>query len=340
MVMMGSAARRHPWVVGVAIALLLGGSIVAAVMAMTAEPGATPGDLRLVYPSDDGDNRQQIIAVDREHGARELGLSVNFASVRISLDGRYIAALTGPQGVDFQTHLHLIEWSSGDYRLVPFRGTDNLTGISWSPSSDVVALVGQTSYLIGLDGTTVAKIQPPIPPGYTNRIDSGGFDWSPDGELFVSVANGSVTQLRRGFGRFVEGSAITTGDGAALSLVGWVAPDGPVVEYAGERIVVGMSGDNPNLAQVGNREVIPVSGRRGVSVETRGRAMDESAGMREAWSRMNTAGDYIVEFREPGDRSRIVVVSADAERVRAADISYPAGLVRDGGLVDALLVNE
>jgi hypothetical protein len=281
----------------------------------------TAGQLRILQP---GQTSGKTIAPSRHYGI-----------IRLSPDGATVAALDEQSSGSNAPALHLIDIATGvDHVVTLAQGP--VAALVWSPSEDVVAVVGGKHLLVNSAGVILAtSANHSTATGGAIAISGGGYGWSPDGTRFGAVAGPSLVILStNGQVRDVP-TASLVGAPSQVGFVGWTAsaePE-PVVSSAGEEFAVG-----PTLSTtsaLGNavavqRVVDTAVGARGAAAAIKGYGT-------AIWDHP-TSGGQVVAQMVASDGSAAFAVASVSDPSRFAVVSGLANSdTRGGALVDAIL---
>jgi dipeptidyl aminopeptidase/acylaminoacyl peptidase len=295
--------------------------------------------VRVVYAEKAGPHRYQLFVIDQPGSApRPVGTAEAFGVVRISPDGRTIAALAPAPGPGKAAVLLVIGAST---HRVELPGQSLASAIAWAPTGDYVAVVGATTYLVDTRGTVLDSyaIASTSPDGRVHTVVSGGYEWAPDGDAFVAIVNGELLIMRPG----AQAKATSLDEilpGAARVFVeGWLPGVGPVLADGESRVAVAIAGPDLAPEPLGGRTVLAPAGLRGLSAEVRLRAESAVAQGTLLWMRPSADGQgALAEVRDKDGNGAIVTFAFAGNAAEARVTGFDLETTHGGGLVDAALL--
>lgn len=338
-------ATRRRWlgVSAAILALLVAGGVVAGSQLISPGRGHAQLsgnlDARVVYAERAGAHRYQLFVLEHPGAtARAVGTAETFSVVRFSPDARTLAALAPAPGPGESAVLLLIGTTSSRIELP---GESLASAIAWSPDSDLLAVVGATTYVIDRRGAVVGTYEAGAasPDGRAHMVVSGGYEWAPAGEAFVALVNGTLVVMRPS----VPPAATDVGEllpgATSVFIDGWLDGVGPVLAGNGVRTAVSIAGDPAPMPLEGGETVLAPAGLRGLSAEVRVRAESRVSGGVLLWMRPTADGNGVVAEVRGGDGAGTIVTfplagEPSESRVTGFDLDTTHG----GGLVDAVLL--
>ena len=265
---------------------------------------------------------------------RAIAAADRYGIIRLSPDGRTLAAVVDAKGASEGPRLKLIDVASGKSRSIDL-DKGPVAGLEWSPTARVVAVVGVRVQLVDSSGHVVAtSSNHSSASGQTTSIEGGGFSWSPDGGHFGAVAGGYLVVLGLD-GSIVDRAPSDGATGGDRTFVGWTISGSskPVVGGAN-----GLTAESASPSKVDPASVASVVDRE-VRAADAAQAL-KAPGLDLVWSRSSAGGAVAVSQRADSRSSTSLAVVSLTDPAEFATVTgLPLADPRGGALVDATILH-